>query len=162
MDFEGIGGYFPLILAIVVLIFLYFLRRGRKPEISHREIARGLLSEVRLNQAIVGTFDQRKKPKKLEVVSWRRNKPKLDFLGRSLQGVLSDAFSIIEDFNQQIEAVKKHKSTNYMGTLNVDKLKGPLAKSRQGLEEWLLANVGKKEPRPEYPGMFDSMFGGKG
>ena len=54
---------------------------------------------------------------------------------------------------------KKHKSASYMVNVNADKLKVPLAKSKQELEEWLLENVGAKEPPPKYPGIIDGLFG---
>ena len=72
---------------------------------------------------------------------------------------LSDASAIVEDFNQQIGAARKYKSASYMASVNMDKLKEPLAKSKQGLEEWLLARVGTKEPSPKYPGVFDDWTG---
>ncbi len=160
MDFGAIGGNVPLIVAIIGLILLqFFLRRGRKPEIRHQEIVQSLLTEVRLNQALAGTFHLRQKPKKFEVVSWHMNKTKLDFLAQSLQGALSDAFGMAEDFNHQLEAVKKYKSASYLVNVNVDKLKDPLAKSRQGLEQWLLSKTGRKELAPGYPGIFDDWFG---
>ena len=119
MDFGDIGENIPIIVMIVGLILLqFFLRRRRKPEITHQEIARNLLSEVRLDQALAEIFPLRQKPKKFETVSWQINRTKLDFLDESLQVALSDAFTTIEDFNRQIEAAKKHKSASYM--VNVD------------------------------------------
>ena len=163
MDFGDIGGNLPLIAAVIGVILLqFFLRRRRKPETTHQEIARNLLLEVKLNQALAETFRLRQKPKRFEVTSWQRNKTKLDFLDQPLQGSLSDAFGIIEDFNQQIAAAKKYKSASYMVNVNVDKIKEPLAKSKQGLEEWLMAKTGVKEPLPKYEGMIDSLFGGRG
>ena len=162
MDFGAIGENIPIIVAIIGFILLqFFLSRRRKPETTHQEIAQSLLTEVKLNQALVESYHLRQKPKKFETVSWRMNKNKLDFLSQSLQGVLSDTFMVAEDFNQQIEAAKKHKSASYMVNVNVDKLEEPLAKSKQGLEEWLQDNVGTKEPPPKYPGMIDTLFGGR-
>ena len=162
MDFGDISENIPIIVMIAGLILLqFFLRRRRKPEITHQEIAQNLLSEVRLNQALAETFNLRQKPKKFEAVSWQRNKNKRDFLAQSLQVALSDALTSIEDFNRQIEAAKKHKSASYMVNVDVGKIKEPLSKSKQGLEEWLLENVGTKESPPKYPGIFGGFFGGK-
>ncbi len=163
MDFGSIAENFPLIASIVGLILLQiFLRRRRKPETTHPEIVQSLLSEVKLNQALVETFNLRQKPKKIETVSWQRSKDKLGFLDSSLQVALSDAFTMAEDFNQQIDAANKHKSASYMASVNMDRLKGPLAKSKEGLEQWLMSKTGQKEPPPQYPGVFDGLFGGKG
>ncbi|MFC1847462.1 hypothetical protein ACFLW5_01430 [Chloroflexota bacterium] len=161
MDFAEIGENIPIIVAIIGFILLQFVLKKRKPETTHQEIAQSLLSEVKLNQALVGSYHLQQKPKKFEAVSWHRNKNKLDFLSHSLQVTLSDTFMVVEDFNQQISAAKKHKSASYMVNVNVDKLKGPLDKSQQGLEEWLLAKAGTKEPPPKYPGMLDGFLGGR-
>ena len=162
MDLDTIWENIPLIVAIIGLILLQiFLRRRRKPETTHQEIVQSLLSEVRLNQALVEIFNLRQKPKKFELASWWRNKNKLDFLEQSLQGNLSGAFGMAEDFNQQIEAAKKYKSASYMVGVDVGRLKGPLDKSRQGLEEWLLAKTGEKGPPPKYPGILDDFLGGR-
>jgi hypothetical protein len=159
MDFGTIWENAPLIGAVIVLILLQFFLRKPKPEVRQQEIVQNLLSEVRLNWALAETFHLRQKPKKLEVVSWQRNKTKLDFLKQSLQSALSDAFGMAEDFNQRVEATKKYKSASYLVGIDIDKLKEPLAKSKQGLEEWLVENVGTIHPPPKYPGLLDGLFG---
>ncbi len=162
MEFGDIEKNLPIIVMVVVLIFLqFFLRRRRKPEGTQREIAQGLLSEVRMNLSLTEAFRLRSRAKKFEIASWQRNKTKLDFLDQSLQTVLSNAFMKVEDFNLQIEAAKKYKSTSYMVNIDVDKLTAPLTKSKEGLEEWLLSKTGTKEPPTQYPGMFDALFGSR-
>ncbi|MFC1932990.1 hypothetical protein ACFLXU_05110 [Chloroflexota bacterium] len=161
MDFGDIGENLPIIAAVIGLILLQLFLRKRKPETTHQEIVQSLLSEVKLNHALAESYHLQQKPKKFETVSWQRNKNKLDFLSHSLQVVLSDTFMVAEDFNQQIDAAKKYKSASYMVNVNVDKIKGPLAKSKQGLEEWLQRNVGTKEPPPKYPSIMDGLLGGR-
>ncbi len=162
MDFGDIGENLPIIVMVIALILLqFFLRRRRKPEGTQREIVQSLLSEVRMNLSLIEAFRFRSQVKKFEAASWQRNKTKLDFLDQPLQGALSDAFMIVEDFNQQVEAAKKYKSASYMVNIDADKLTKPLTKSKEGLEEWLLAETGTKEPPPQYPGMFDSLFGSR-
>ncbi len=153
------GGYFPLILVIVGLILLQFLFRKRRQKTTHRDIVQSLLSEVRANQALVKAFGHFKNPKKFEIIGWRVDKNKVDFLDQSVRVALSDAFTMAEDFNQQIQAAKKYKSASHTVTLNVEKLEEPLAKSRQGLEQWLLANGGTEKPATKYPSIFDDFFG---
>ncbi len=161
MGFGAIGDNLPIILAVLVLLLLQFFFWRPKPEKTQQEIAHSLLTEVKLNQALAGIFGLREKPKKFEMTSWQRNKSRLAFLNESLQGALSDAFGMVEDFNRQIETAKKHRSAGYMTNLNIDKLEEQLAKSKQGLEEWFLINTGKKEPPLKYPGIFDTLFGGR-
>ena len=162
MDFGDISGNIPIIVIIVVFVLLqFFLKRRRKPDITHQEIAQNLLSEVRLNLALAEIFHLRQKPKKFEAVSWQMNKTKLDFLDESLHTALSNAFTTLEDFNWQIDTAKKHKSDSYIINVDVGKIKEPLSKSRQGLETWLQSTTGTKEPSPKYPGIFDDLFGGR-
>ncbi len=161
MDFSKIGENIPIILSIIALIILQFFLRKRKPETTRQEIVQSMLSEVKLNQALAEGYHLRQKTKKFETVSWQRNKNKLDFLSQPLQIVLSDTFTVIEDFNQQIAMAKKNKSASYMANVNADRVKEPLAKSKQGLEEWLLKNMGTKEPPTKYPSIIDGLFGGR-
>ena len=107
------------------------------------------------------TFHQRQKPRNFEVVSWQRNKNKLDFLPQPVQTSLSNAFNMAEDYNQQIDSIKKFKSAGSMVSIDAQKLMGPLAKSQEGLEEWLQLKTGSKEPPAKYPSMFDDFLGGK-
>jgi len=158
---DAIMNNLPIIAAVIVVLLLQFLFWRPKPDRTQQDIAQNLLTEVKLNQGLVGIFGFRQKPKKFEVTSWQRNKNRLAFLNESLQSALSDAFDMVEDFNRQIDMAKKHRSTSYMVNLNVDKLKEPLAKSKQGLEEWFLIKIGKKEPPMKYPGIFDTLFGGR-
>jgi len=50
-----------------------------------------------------------------------------------------------EDFNRQIDAAKKHKSASYLANINVDNLRKPLVRGKQGLEEWLQLNQDKEK-----------------
>ena len=150
-----------IILAIIGLLLLQLFFRKPKPERLRQEIVQSLLSEVRLNRAMIESFHRRQKATKLEIVSWRRNKAKLDFLKQSLQSALSNAFDMADDFNQQVEVAKKHKSASFLADISIDKLREPLDKSKQGLEEWLLVNIGTTEPPPKYPSILDGLFGGR-
>jgi len=161
MGFGAIMDNLPIILAVLVLLLLQYFFWRPKPERTQQEIAHSLLSEVKLNQGVAAIFSLRDKPKKFEVTSWLRNKNRLDFLGESLQSTLVETFAMVEDFNRHIDAAKKQRSTSYMDSFSVDKLKGPLAKSKEGLEEWFLINTGKKEPPLKYPGIFDTLFGSR-
>jgi len=162
MDFDAIGeNILPIVIILGLIILQFYLGRRRRGEKTQRGVVQSLLLEVRLNQALLGTADQREKPKAFEVTSWKIHKNRIDFLSQSLQGALNDAYMIIEDFNQQIKVTKKYKSAGYLVGVDVDKLKEPLNKSREGLEQWLLSATGSKEPATEYRSMWDSLFGGR-
>jgi len=145
MDFGEIGTNLLIILAIIALLALNIFLRRRRGERTPLEVALSLLSETNLNQKLVEEFQFHLKVKKFKTESWKRNKTKLDFLDQSLQTTLADAFSMAERFNQDIDAAKKHKSATYLSGIDVDKLKEPLAKSKQGLEEWIKANMEKQQ-----------------
>jgi len=84
----------------------------------------------------------------------------VDFLPRTLQDALSTAFTLAEDSNQQIDAAKKYKSTIYLSGVDVHKLEGPLTKSKEGLEEWLKANIQQTGPEAGRRGCLPGGFGG--
>ncbi|MFH0768421.1 MAG: hypothetical protein V1932_02490 [Chloroflexota bacterium] len=148
-----------LIILVFILLQFYYMRR-RQPVSRDREIARSLLFDVRVNQDLTEVFRQGKL-RKFETVSWRLNKKKVGFLAQDVQATLADTFATVDDINQQISIAKKQKSAVYTANIDVDKLKEPLAKCRQGIEEWLDANGGIKEPPPKYPSIFDVLFGGR-
>ncbi len=145
MDLSEIGPNVLIILAIVALLGLNIFFKRRRGERTPAEVALSLLSELNLNQKLAEDFQFHLGVKKFKTASWKRNKTKLDFLDQSLQTTLADAFSMAERFNQDIDAAKKHKSATYLSGINVGKLKEPLAKSKQGLEEWLQANMGTQQ-----------------
>lgn len=161
MDFSNITNNLPLFALIIGLLLLQYFFWKPRPDAARREIVQSLLTEVKLNLALVGVFNIKQKPRMFEVTAWQRNKGKLDFLHESLQVNISDACNLIEDFNQKIEAAKKAKESNYMVDIKVNKLKEPLSRSEEGLKQWLQTNTGTKEARPKYPGILDDIFGGR-
>ena len=153
------SGSIPLILTVVLLLVVFYFLRGRGGGVGNRpELVQSLLTEVKLNQALVETFQLRQKPKKFEMTSWEIYKTSIDFLEESLQDTLANAFGMVEDFNQQIQIAKKEKSLSYMN-IDVAKLRGPLAKSKKGLEDWLEETTGHRELPTRYPSPFGWLFG---
>ncbi len=163
MNWDAVIGNIPLILFIILLIALQVIlgRRNKRPARTNPEIVQSLLIDVKMNQALVEMFQMRPKPKNFETGGWRTNKSKVGFLDQPLQVVLADAFGIAEDLNQQIRAAKKSKSSVLLANVNVNKLNEPLAKSKEGLEQWLQTNIGRKNLPPKYPGLLDMFFGSR-
>ena len=83
--------------------------------------------------------------KKFKTGAWKRNKDKMDYIDQSLRNILAGAYAIAEEFNGEIDAAKKHKSPGYLAGIQLDRLKEPLARSKQGLQEWLELNKRAKE-----------------
>jgi hypothetical protein len=146
MDFGESGANVLVILAIVALFVLNIFLRRRRGEKTPVERALSLLSDVNRNQKLVDSFQFHLHVQKFKTGSWKRNQTKLDFLDQSLQSALTSAFTTAETFNQDIDAAKKRKSTSYLSTINVEKLREPLGKSKQGLEEWLQVNIQTQQP----------------
>jgi hypothetical protein len=157
---DNITANLPFILGAIALVaFQYFMRRRRGPGANQQEVVQNLLSEVRLDIRLIDVFTFQYKAKPFMTTAWQLNKNKLDFLPQTVQENVSNAFVMVEDINQQIAAAKKYKSTAYMASIHVDKLKVLLTGCQQGLEQWLLLKVGSKNPPEKVPGMFDDLLG---
>ncbi len=161
MDFfKNIGPNLPFILvAIALVVFQYIMRKRRGPEANQQDIVQNLVAEVRLDirLAEIFTFDYR--AKQFMTTTWQLNKAKLDFLDPKVQDNVNRAFELAMDYNQQISMAKKNKSTAYMASIHIDKLKELLTNSQQGLEQWLLIKFGSKNPPMKVPGAFDDLLG---
>ena len=154
MELGETSGTLIFIVLIVLLMaanIFFKMRRGRKTPLG---MAATLLSEINQNQKLIETFNFHWRSNRFKTGSWERNEDKLDFLPQELLDTLSDAFDMAEDFNERIDAAKKYKSDSYMASISVDKLRSPLAKSKQALEEWLQANMQNPEYHPRRRGLF--------
>lgn len=145
-----------LFFAIAVILFLaasivFRIYRGWRAPVG---MASSLLKAVQKNTKLVETFNFNWRSKKFSTASWKRDKSKLDFLPPELMDTLANAFDIAEAFNEKIDAAKKHKTDNYMASIEVDKLRSPLAKSRQELAQWILSNIRNPEYQPKRRGIF--------
>jgi hypothetical protein len=157
MNFGSVGEKLLFVVVIIAFIMLFSLFRGRNPRKERAEIVRTLLAETRINTILVDTFDRQPKPRNFEVTGWQLHKKKLQFLGKTLQDDLGEAFGTAADYNRRLKAAKKAKS-NERVTLELDPIKASLARIKAGLEDWLLSNVGGIDQQ-ERPGMLDGLFG---
>ena len=141
----------------VAFVILRLASRKSKMEKTQPEIVQSLLNEVSVNSILVEGSGLLRRVKKFRDERWQRNKARISFLEKPLQVILSRTFVAIEDLNQQIAVARKGGSANpYVSdTGNLTEL---LAKSKSGLEEWMLKNTGGKELPPKYPGLIDGLF----
>jgi hypothetical protein len=152
----------PLLLGVIAFIILqFFLNRRQKLEKTTPEIIHSLLSEVKQNLKFIEISAIKPQFKKLKNDAWKRNGNRIDFLDEPLRTTLSDTFNMVDEFNQQIDIAKKRGSTSYIYDINPSKLEKPFTNSKEGLEEWLVTNTGRKDLPPKYPGIFDGLFGGR-
>ncbi len=149
-----------LIPLIIIIILSFVMRRRRPVEKTPQDIASSLLMDVMANQRILEQFGSQKRPKKLKTGSWQRNREKINFLSDSLRADLVNAFSMAEDFNMRIDSAKMYKSDSYLFGVNIDRLEKPLQKSREGLEEWLKANIEQVGPGAGRQGCLGGGLGG--
>ena len=159
--FDTAGEQWSWLIPLIIIIVLSFVMRRRRPaEKTPQDIASSLLMDVMANQRALEKFETQKRPKKLQLGSWQRNSEKIDFLEPSVRSTLADTFRQIEDFNLRVESAKMYKSTSYLFGVNIDKLQQPLAKSREGLEEWLKANIEQAGPGAGRQGCMGGGMGG--
>jgi hypothetical protein len=150
-------GFLIVIISLLVVVVLFSFLRGRGGVRRHPEIIQLILSDVKMNQALVAAFYLREKPKQFERNNWELYKNHVEFLGEALRETLIMTFGMVEDLNQEIKLVKKNK-TSHQG-INVNKLNEPLAASRKGLEDWMMENLGTTEPPTRYPSLLGTLFG---
>lgn len=150
-------GVIAVAISLLIVIGLFSFLRGRSSPRRHPEIVQLILSDVKMNQALVAAFYLREKPKLFERNNWELYKNHVEFLAESLRETLVMTFGIVEDINQEIKLVKKNKSSHQ--GINVAKLNEPLAACRKGLEEWMMENLGTTEPPTKYPSLIGTLFG---
>jgi len=151
VDFEWdeIGKVLGYLVPLIILILINVFFRKQQEQKRRLTVVRSLLSEIEYNQKHMEAFSFQWQTKKFKIGNWKRNKDKMDYIDQRLHATLTGAYEIAEEFNREIDAAKKHKSASYLASIQVDKLREPLAKSKQGLEEWLQLNKGRKEPVKE-------------
>ena len=155
MDFDWgeIGKVIGYLVPVIIFVLVNVFFRKQREQKRRLEVVRSLLSEISHNQKLIEAFSLKWQAKKFKTGNWKRNKDKIDYIDQSLHAILAGAYEIVEEFNREIDTAKNYKSASYLASIDMARLNGPLAKSKQGLEEWLEANTGKKEPLPRQHGL---------
>jgi len=161
MDFfggEGSSQWTMIIPLIVLIVFSVFMRR-RKSENTPQDIASSLLNDLNANQGIMERLSSQVRPTKLKIGSWQRNNAKLGFLDDATRSSVTNFFKMAEDFNQQMDTAKRYKTTSYISGINTERMQEPLAKSREGLQEWMKVNMQQAGPGAGRQGCLPGMGG---
>ena len=147
MGFEWgeIGKTLAAIIPAIIILAVSIFFRKQQEKTRRIKVVRSLLSEVDYNQKLIEAFSMQWQTKKFKTATWKRNKDKMDYIATGLRYTLASAYEIAEEFNQEIDAAEKHKSTSYLAGIRMDRLREPLTQSKQGLEEWLQLNKGKEK-----------------
>ena len=156
---EGGSSSWMMIIPLIGLIVFSFVMKRRKTESTPQDIASGLLSDLNANQGIVEHFDSQTRPTKLKIGSWQRNNNKLGFLDGATSSNITNFFKMAEDFNLQMDTAKKYKTTSYISGINTERMREPLAKSREGLQEWMKVNMQQAGPGAGRQGCLPGMGG---
>ncbi len=156
MDWDW--GAVVLLLTMVVIFVIFSFARGRGGVRHQPEVVKFLLFDVKMNQALVDTFYERKKVRGFERTNWEINKSRISFLSESLKETLRNTFTMVEELSAEVKALKKDK-TRDRREVDVAKLKEPLAKCREGLEGWLMETLGTTEVPIRYPSLTGFFFG---
>ncbi len=133
-----------LIFVLIIGVLLWWLGRrgGGRRGTQKLQAAIGLISNVNDNIKILGIHRaEPQSTKKFRDGSWKVHQDKLDFLDTATVNALKETFSLVSDFNEKIGLAKKTKTTATLQELPLDKLNEPLAKSKEGLVQWLKANL---------------------
>ena len=148
MDFEWdeIGKILSYLSPVVFILIFNVLFRKQQEQKRRVTVVKSLLSEIDHNQKLAESFSTEWQIKKFKTATWDRNKDKIDYIeDRGLYSILVDAYEITKEFNREIDMAKQYKSTSYLVGIKVERLREPLAKSKQGLQEWLELNKGGKK-----------------
>jgi len=143
-----------LIIVIVLVLVLNIFLKGRRSMKTPLGRAVSILADINRNEKLVENFSFHHGVGKMRTSAWKRNNDKVDFLPQELLMTLAKTFEMAEEVNERIEAARKFKSDSYMAGIDVDKLKAPLAESKQQLQEWLQANMQNPEYMPKKRGLF--------
>jgi hypothetical protein len=131
-----------LIFAVLIIILLWTLTRGRKRGTPRLQSAIHLISDINDNLKILE--NRRIDPqsnKKFKTGAWRAYQDRLDFFETDTLNALKETYTIIDEMNVKIEIAKKSQSLSTLQDLPLEKLKEPMAKSKEGMVKWLKANL---------------------
>ena len=136
------------IVIFLLLAFNIYIKSRRTGQTPLGRVAR-ILGDVNRNETLIENFGHHGGSGKLKTGAWQSGKDKVDFLPQELRATLAKAFELSEEVNERIEAARKFKSDSYMAGIDVSKLKAPLARSKEQLQEWLQENMQNPEYMPK-------------
>ncbi len=145
-DWEAIGRILAYLIPVAIFVIFNIFLRKQQEQKRRLGVVKGLIAEIDKNQKLMEAFLLQWQYKKFKTGHWQRNKDKLEYIDQGLRAKLASTYEIAEGFNEEIETAKQQKSTSYLAGIRVDKLREPLAESRQGLEEWYALNKDRKKP----------------
>jgi hypothetical protein len=137
------GEWSQYIIFLVLILFLFWsFSRRRKMSTPKVDAAIGILANVNDNLRVMEDHNLSwQSKKKFQTGGWKLYKDKVDFLDSSLISSLNQAFTLAEDYNSRIDYARKNKVLSTLQDLQVEKIREPLTKSKDGLVAWLKDNM---------------------
>jgi predicted nucleic acid-binding Zn-ribbon protein len=125
------------IIVIAAMVIWSFMRR-RKSGNTKVDAAVAVLANVNDNLRVLQErMNNWQSRKKFQTKSWQMYQDKLDSLDPALMSALNTAFVLADEFNARIDIARRNNMMATLQDMQLEKLQGPLMKSKEGLIEWL-------------------------
>ncbi len=143
-----IGVAMVLLLGVSLVIQMWRTRRSLMGKVV------GITSNVRYNEKLCENYREDRSIGRFKTSAWDKYNGAVDFLPEELRNELSKVFEIISELNISIDTARKHGSEGYVSTVDVEKLKAPLASCGKQLQEWAYANMNNPDYLPRKYSVF--------
>jgi hypothetical protein len=131
-----------IIFLVLILFLIWSFSRRRRMGTPRVDAAIGILTNVNDNIKVMEDRAANWQSKKrFQTGGWKLYKDKVEFLDAALVSSLNQAFTLAEDFNARIDSARKNKVMATLQDMQVERLREPLTKSKEGLVAWLRANM---------------------
>jgi hypothetical protein len=133
---------YVLIALILGAMFWNMSRRKKQTSGNVRvDAAAAMVTEINENLKIMEErLNIWQSKKKFATRGWTAYQAQLDFLDSAIVSALSEAYTTAEDFNSRIDSARKNNVMATLQDMQVEKLRGPLTKAKEGLTNWLRTN----------------------
>jgi hypothetical protein len=130
-----------LFIGLIVLLLIWNIMRRRRSGNSNMAAATAVLENINENLRILEErLSNYQLKNKFQTGSWKAYKDRMGFLGTELTAKLNETFTLADDFNMRIEAAKKSNNMSTLQDMQVERLREPLTKSKEGIVAWLKMN----------------------
>jgi hypothetical protein len=127
-----------VVFILIAGLLVWNFTRRRKSGGMNLDVALGIISNVEdcIRTIEIRLADPQSK-KKFQDASWRAFSKRTAFLGPELVATLTEAFTLVADFNQRIDTARKNKMMATLQDMPVESLKAPMLKAKAGLQAWM-------------------------
>ncbi len=137
------GEWSQYIIFLVLILFLFWsFSRRRRAGTPRVDATIGILTDVNDNIKIMeDRLNNYQSKKKFQTGGWKLYKDRVEFLDSSVISSINEAFTLAGDFNIRIDTARKNRALATLQDMQIEKLREPLNKSKEGLVAWLKANM---------------------